>query len=100
MSDTGWTKGPWEVRGGNLGAGVMVLARREHTNANGVTRWFMGEIAMTRHVGSEFERRANACLISAAPDLAEALTNALAAGLPEEVAVAARAALQKARGHG
>lgn len=40
----------------------------------------------------------NAHLISAAPDLYEALSNALAAGLPDVVADAAREALAKARG--
>lgn len=40
----------------------------------------------------------NAHLFAAAPDLLEALQNALAAGLPEAVASAARAAIAKATG--
>ena len=41
---------------------------------------------------------ANARLIAAAPELLEALQNAIAAGLPHEVAEVARAAIAKAKG--
>jgi hypothetical protein len=102
------TPGPWVVRGSGS---VAIMGQRSHTDANGRSVSYLGEVAWTRPGGGEATRRANARLISAAPELAEALVNLLAeyvqllgcgdcgnSGDPEGVpeVIAARAAIRKA----
>lgn len=64
------TPGPWLIRGNGS---VAIMGPRSHTDAHGRTETYQGEVAWTRHVGSEETRKANAHLIAAAPDMVRAL---------------------------
>lgn len=110
MSETKWTPGPWEITSGFVGPLKIVASVDKSIDRSGKM-----EVA---HVGAEtFDRcRANARLISAAPDMYEALAASelvmtalatiskhmlepIASGAQVTSALtAARAALTKARG--
>ena len=107
---SGWTKGPWRVdprHWGDIQAanGELEISASWHEAMIGEVIEIGGRSAPPAH-----EARANARLIAAAPDLAEALEKLLADYValvgaarviaPDEidVVIAARAALAKARG--
>lgn len=94
MSETKWTPGPWEITSGFVGPLKIVASVDESIDRSGKM-----EVA---HVGAEtFDRcRANARLISAAPDMYDALAAFVSDcdNTECEFCIAARAALAKSRG--
>lgn len=101
MSERKWTPGPWEVSGDN----GRILSHWDGIGyweiANAAPTGFEGDSGKTYSAGGD--REANARLISAAPDLFEALEalfNAIdsSVDLTPEVMMSARAALSKAKG--
>jgi hypothetical protein len=89
MSKVSHTRGPWPVKPTN--------DRKRFVVGEGLID--CNEIAEVYSEDCDYaEAEANARLISAAPDMIEALHNALAAGLPDVVADAVRAAIAKATG--
>jgi len=93
MSDTKWTPGPWKARGKEVVAynGQLVKLYRAQIVVVGGWTDYPGEMT------SRNELEANAHLISAAPDLYEALEAALYKTTPDWQNMAL-AALAKARG--
>ena len=99
MSDTKFTSGPWVVDFGGTIGHVKSVAENEYANTPTVARYDIGIPGV-----SESEQYANAQLIAAAPELYEALKQAVTsmqdAGYPNShLAVrAGMQALAKARG--
>lgn len=91
MSKEKWTPGPWVVVDGSLTDNISV------NSVDG--DYYIATTHGWAGIDADDDTcAANSHLISAAPELYEALQNAIAAGLPEDVWQEARAALAKARG--
>lgn len=91
MSDTKWTPGPWVVVDGSLTGNISV------NSVDG--DYYVATTHGWAGIDSDDDTcAANSHLIAAAPELYEALHNAVASGLPEVVRQEAVAALRKARG--
>lgn len=88
------TPGPWETEENSYGNEIDVYPVKDGPPPIG--RW--AEICTVKDYENDEEMRANARLIAAAPDLLEAAHNALAGGVPKEIAVALRLAISKAEG--